>query len=73
LTVPFGSDVRASVRAAGLITSVTGPVDVSAVGVLESVAFTINVVVPGVRGVPVMVQLEMESPAGSVPEVIKQL
>jgi hypothetical protein len=69
----LGSDVIARVKGAGLITNVTGPVDVSAVGVLESVAFTVRVVVPGVMGVPVIVQLVMESPAGSVPAVIKQV
>jgi hypothetical protein len=37
------------------------------------VAFTVSVVVPGVVGVPVIVQLVMESPAGSVPAVIKQV
>jgi hypothetical protein len=66
----LGNEVIARVKGAGLITNVTGPVVVSAVGVLESVAFTVSVVVPGVSGVPVIVQLVIESPAGSVPAVI---
>jgi hypothetical protein len=70
LTVPLGSDVIAKVSGAGLITSVTGPVVVSAVGLLESVAFTVIVVVPGNVGVPLIVQFEIVSPAGSVPAVI---
>jgi hypothetical protein len=73
LTVPFGSDVIARVSGAGLITSVTGAVVVSAVGVLESVAFTVSVVVMGVVGVPLIVQFKIVSPAGRVPAVIKQL
>jgi len=71
LTVPFGNDVMARVSGAGLITSVTGPVVVNAVGLLESVAFIVSVVVPGNVGVPLIVQLLMVSPAGRVPAVIR--
>lgn len=73
MTVPFGSDVIARVSGAGLMTSVTGAVVVSAVGVLESVALTISVVVLGKVGVPLIVQFEIVSPAGNEPEVIMQL
>jgi hypothetical protein len=73
LTVPFGSDVIARVSGAGLITSVTGAVVVSAVGLLESVAFTVSVAVPGEDGVPLIAQFEMLNPAGSDPAVITHM
>jgi hypothetical protein len=50
----------------------TGPVTVP-FGLPESVPFTVIVVVPGVVGVPVIVQFVMLNPAGSVPAVIKQV
>lgn len=52
----------------------TGPVMVFAVGVAESVAFTLIVVAPAVVGVPVSEQLLFSvRPAGSVPLTSEQL
>ncbi len=70
-TVAGDGDASISVPAGGLITSVTGPVVVSC-GLLESVAFTVSVVVPAVVGVPLIVQFVMVRPTGSVPAVIVQ-
>jgi hypothetical protein len=69
--VPLGSVVTVRLSAAGLIVTVTGPVTVPC-GLPESVPLTVMVVVPGVVGVPLMVQLEMVRPAGSVPAVMVQ-
>jgi hypothetical protein len=71
-TVAGGGEVIVSVADAGLMTSVTGPVVVSA-GVLESVAFTVRGVLPDAVGVPLIVQLEIVSPAGNVPKVIAHI
>ena len=59
-------------RAAGLITIVSGPV-VDCVGDSESVTFTVTVEFPAVVGVPLTVQPVMLRPAGKVPEVMAQL
>jgi hypothetical protein len=69
-TVPSGS-VLVSVRAAGSMTIVSGPVTVCT-GLPESVAFTVTVALPAVVGVPLTVQPLSERPAGSVPAVIVQ-
>ena len=70
--VAGGGEVITNVVVAGLMTRVTGPVVVSA-GVLESVAFTVNVVLPDTAVVPEMVQLEIVRPVGNVPAVIRQV
>lgn len=58
--------------AAGLITSVTTPVVVSA-GVAASVAVRVRVDVPAAEGTPLMAQpAPRESPAGSVPAATLQ-
>jgi len=61
-----------NVRAAGLITIVSGP-DVVCEGDSESVTFTVTVELPAVVGVPLTEHPVNESPAGSVPDVIAQL
>lgn len=71
LTVPFGKEevVIAKVVATTMLNCF---VAVCAVGVDESVAFTVNVNVPAAVGVPVMAPLvaPMESPAGSAPALM---
>jgi hypothetical protein len=68
-TVPFGKVVTVNTSGVGLITTWTGPVTVP-FGLLESVPVTVTVLVPGVVGVPLIVQFAMVNPAGSVPAVI---
>jgi hypothetical protein len=68
----LGRDVTVNINGAGLMTIWTGPVTVP-FGLPESVPFTVIVVVPGVVGVPVIVQFVMLNPAGSVPAVIMQV
>jgi hypothetical protein len=70
-TVPSGS-APVNVRAAGLITIVSGPVVVCE-GDSESVTFTVTVELPALVGVPVTAHPVRERPAGSVPDVIAQL
>jgi hypothetical protein len=70
-TVPLGKEF-VIVRAAGLITMVSGP-DVVCVGEPESVTLTVTVELPAVVGVPLTVHPLMLSPAGSVPDVMLQL
>lgn len=60
------------VSAAGLITIVSGPVVVCE-GESESVAFTVTVELPAVVGVPMTAHPLNDRPAGSVPDVIRQL
>ena len=58
----------------GLMVMLTGPVELFAVGVAESVAFTVTLLVPAVVGVPLSEQLPFSvSPAGSVPLTSEQL
>jgi hypothetical protein len=64
---------KVRVSALGLIVRTTGLVAVL-IGLVESVAFTVTLVVPAVVGVPVITQpAPRVSPAGSVPAVIVQL
>ena len=70
-TVPLGNEF-VSVRAAGLITIVSGP-EVVCVGEPESVTFTVTVELPAVVGVPLTVHPLRLSPVGSVPDVMMQL
>jgi hypothetical protein len=70
-TVPFGR-VFVSVRAAGLITIVSGP-EVVCCGEPESSTFTVTVELPAVVGVPLTVHPLSVKPAGSVPAVMVQL
>lgn len=71
--MPLGRDDTVSVRGAVVTVTVTGPVEVAG-GLLESVAFTVMLVVPPVVGVPLMTQpLPRVSPAGSDPAVMEQV
>ena len=71
--MPPGSVVIVNVSAAAFTVTVTGPVVVFT-GFEESVPFTVTVVLPGVVGVPVIVQpAPSVNPAGSEPAVIAQL
>jgi len=70
-TVPFGS-VFVSVRAAGLMTMVSGP-EVVWDGAPLSSTFTVTVELPAVVGVPLTLHPLSARPAGRVPEVIVQL
>jgi hypothetical protein len=72
-TWPFGSEATVIASGAGAIVRLTGPL-VVAVGLAESVAFTVRFAVPATVGVPLTTQPPpSESPAGSVPEVIVQV
>jgi len=71
-TVPAGNVLTTSVSPALSIVIVSCPLTLLA-GVLESVAFTVTVVVPDIVGVPLTVQPKPRiSPAGSIPVVIVQ-
>ena len=69
--MPFGS-VFVSVRAAGLMTMVSGP-EVVCDGAPESSTFTVIVELPAVVGVPLTAHPLRVRPAGRVPDVIVQL
>jgi hypothetical protein len=68
-TVPFGSMEFASTSGAGAIVMLSGPV-VDSCGLLESVAVTVTLLVPGTVGVPLTVHPLSASPAGNVPAAI---
>jgi hypothetical protein len=71
LTVAGGGELTTSVVPA-VIVIVSGPVTLW-VGLLESVAFTVTVTVPGAVGVPLTRQAAPRArPAGSVPDVMVQ-
>lgn len=71
--MPLGRDETVSVRGAGAIVRLTGPV-VLPEGLLESVALTVRLVVPATVGVPLTRQpAPRASPAGSAPAVTVQL
>jgi hypothetical protein len=69
--VAFGGDERVNETLAAKTVSVTEPV-VVAVGLLESVAFTVRLAVPAVVGVPLTMQPVRVNPVGSEPAVIEQ-
>jgi hypothetical protein len=66
--VPLASVVEVMVRGAGLIARLSCLLTFWAVGVPESVAATVKVVVPGDEGVPEMApEVANDSPLGKLP------
>ena len=63
MTVPFGRLVVVIVSVATVIVMLSACVAVCAVGVVESVAFTVKLVVPEALGVPVICPLLVFSEA----------